>query len=204
MKLRLSNENVQLKLDSTEDLEFQDIFKAYNLVMKRNDSLSVDDNDDDTEPLNLGKLLLAAVKPFQRATHEKVKASVRCRKCGYVGVQDVDMGNRYMFCPKCNVKLFLRPANVEWGAKDARGMTYKAEDVYVDKNSSFKSADSDSDNDVVYSTKEEKVPDEFSSVPEIRAYLNKHHVANEGIHLKPLLVDKLKDVKYSDRRNSND
>lgn len=200
MKLRLSNESMQLKLDSTDILEFQDIFKAYNLVMRTDADLSVtDNNDDQNDDKDADEAVVKPVPNLKASylsnSHEKVKASIRCRKCGFVGVHEVHMGDRFTNCPKCHVKLFLRPANVEWGSKDSRGMTYKAEEVYIPSN---RFTHVDEGNELVYSTKE-PVPDEYSSVDEIEKYLDKHHVNHDGIHLKTLLVDKLKDVKYSDK-----
>lgn len=200
MKLEISTEDMNLKLDSTNDLEFQDFFKVYNLVTHSNDDLSVTEKDDEKPQTDHADVM--DTKKSEGPVNKfdsNVKASIRCRKCGFVGVHEVRMGLRYTYCPSCHVKLFLRPANVEWGAKDARGMTYRAEDVYIEKDHNFSNSNNDSTDSIVYSTKEENVPDEFSTINEIKEYLDKHHVDHSGIHMKALLLDKLKDVKYSDK-----
>lgn len=206
MKLKLSNDETELKLISNKDLDFEDIFKAYNLVMQRNDTLSVTDDDEpetdiktSDESVSHSKL----INEFDKANHAPVsgyvKVEVKCPKCGFTGIQTARMGFRFIKCNDCFTKLFLKPANGVWGVKDDKGMTYKAEDLYFDKSSNGNDEFAKESDEIVYSTKEEKIPDEYSSIPEIRAYLNKHHVENADIHLKPLLVDKLKDVKYSDK-----
>lgn len=206
MKLKLSNNETELKLSSTKELDFEDIFKAYNLVMHRNDDLSVTDDDESESNIEMSDESAShseSINKFDKRNYVPVsgdvKAEVKCPKCGFEGVQTARMGFRFIKCNNCFTKLFLKPANGEWGVKDDKGMTYKAEDFYFDKSSNGNDEFAKESDEIVYSTKEEKIPDEYSSIPEIRAYLNKHHIENADIHLKPLLVDKLKDVKYSDK-----
>ena len=202
MKLRISNSNMQLKLDSTEDLEFQDIFKAYNLVMRRNDSLQVDDDQNDSSDINKtdsdesSQDNKPVFKPNNHTsqTKEDVKVGVECPKCGYTGVQTARMGFRYIKCQNCFTKLFLSPANGEWGVKDDKGMMYRANDLFHDK----KSNDVDDYSEMFKRSHDSSILDAYSTIPEIEKYLDDHSVKHEGIRLKGLLLDKMKEVKAND------
>ena len=203
MKLRISNGDMQLKLDSTEDLEFQDIFKAYNLVMKLNDSLSVDDGLDNSksvddvdsdEPAENNEPL---IKPYSHSnrTYGDVKVGVECPKCGHIGVQPVKMGFRFVKCQNCLAKLFLSPANGTWGVKDDKGMTYRADSFYRDK---FENDEQNEFQKMFSKSKDPKIPDIYSTIPEIEKYLDENGVNYDECRFKGQYLEKLKEVKTND------
>lgn len=186
MQLQIEDNGLELKLTTDVELEFKQLFMAYQLVTGRDDNLEVRADADESEKQKEADIKLA--KPEHTLVsndHPKnVKVDIQCPFCGCVQTKVTYFGNRYVKCPGCDEKLFCSPANKIYGTPDEHGFYYRSNQAYTPRNAQtheysqmFKKSDDPS------------VPDAYSTIEEIKKYLDDNNVNHDGVTLKGKLLE---------------
>ncbi|QLE63996.1 Hypothetical protein LROSL1_1179 [Furfurilactobacillus rossiae] len=199
MELNIKSEELQLHLQSDRELNFEEVFRAYQLVTGNDDNLTIDgetvvDGDDGQEnttaveesPVSKKQDSLTGnwkFTPFRE--RPRVKADIECPICGETYTDEVPEGFRFVRCRKCDKKLFLSAATGVWGVADEKGFIYRANTLYRDRR--------DNQDDYAQMFDDKKAddgrPSNMNTIPEITDWLDQRHIDHTGIKLKGDLME---------------
>lgn len=189
MQLQIENNGLELKLTTDAELEFKQLFMAYQLATGRDDTLEVGIGVD--EPEKQGVPDIKAAKPESERTSydhpQKVKVDMQCPFCGYAQTTITYWGNSYVKCPDCNEKLFCSPANKTYGTPDEHGFYYRANRAYKSRN-----VQTNGYSEMFKKSDDPGVPDAYSTIEEIKEYLDENNINHDGVTLKGKLLELIK------------
>lgn len=92
----------------------------------------------------------------------------------------------FIKCPKCAKKLFLSYATANRGVPNEKGFYYIADREFHDRRSSDTS---DEYSKMFAYSKDPEIPDAYSTVPEIKDYLDRQGIDYTGARLKGQLLE---------------
>lgn len=201
MKLKIDGENANLKVTTDNDLSFKQLVMAYSLVTGRDydeDKITrmehpvviKDDLPDESvvvdTPETVERLKTSLKEHWPELNHigepvrgDLVQAKIECPGCGYDRDERVKFGYSYWHCPHCNTKLFMAWATGIRGETDEDGHYYVLNREYHPK----WMADDTQESDERVEDGPAK-PNAFSTLPEIKEYLDSKGVDYSQARLK--------------------
>ncbi|WP_436704279.1 hypothetical protein [Lactiplantibacillus plantarum] len=205
MKLKIDGENANLKVTTDKDLSFKQLVMAYSLVTgkKYNKPTPLNNthgggvtvtpvNDDSKEivlhdtPETVERLKTSLKEHWPKLNHiggpvrgDLVQAKIECPNCGYDRDERVKFGYSYWHCPHCDTKLFMAWATGIRGETDEDGHYYVLNREYRPN----WMADDTQESDERVEDGPAK-PNAFSTLPEIKEYLDKLGVDYSQARLK--------------------
>ncbi|TLQ05449.1 hypothetical protein FEZ51_01965 [Pediococcus stilesii] len=190
MELTIKETNTKLSIETDEELTFEQLFKAYQLVTGGTETL---------ETRNLDEELVPAAEPqtvsntydYERKTKtNQVKVAVDCPKCEKKYTKMVPFGYRFTWCDEFHDKLYLAPAGQTFGEEDEEGYMYRANSEYLEPEE--RQANREFEEMFNQSNLGEGVPNSDNTISEITNWLDDHKVAHNGIKLKGDLLNLVK------------
>ncbi|MFT8608024.1 MAG: hypothetical protein ABF690_00455 [Liquorilactobacillus nagelii] len=185
MKLAINHESINLTLESENIIDFDKVFKAWQLVTGNDDNLKIE-GDSNPECNNESKDFETKRAPYRPI--EYVKVDVECPFCGHVSIEKARLGDKFIKCPEpsCRRMLFLAYAADRFGIPDEKGFYYHAYSEFhskhvIDEHKSFEKAFKPSD--------DPNIPDATKTISEITDWLDEHNIDHKGVTLKGKLLE---------------
>lgn len=147
-------------------------------------------------------------EPVQDSDEDSmVLAKIKCPQCGNDQDQEVEHFHKFVFCPKCSTKLFLKWTMPERYEKDENGYAriaervFDEEHVYVPKSHREQNEQFEREDEIPELP--EDTPTISSSKEEIEKWLDDHDVAHDGIEEQLMLLRLATQVSMGMQRDSN-
>ena len=197
MKVKISTGSITVSVKADHALEFDDLFKIHQLATGGHDHLTIesDNNDDvksdDNENTNdkSDHVDNTSQETDEPRPDDVVKVAMACPFCGHTESTQVLRRYSFISCPKCHEKLFLRWAAGTPGKLDEKGFYYKAETKFHSRHEDEKP---DEFAEMFKHSDQEGVPDAYSTVEEIKKYLDSKGVDYSGCRLKGQFLELVK------------
>lgn len=185
MELQINNSEIKLKLVSDKELEFEQVFMAYQLITGRRDTLETDPEESTNLLDGAHHQSAESTTPIQRETIPKfVKVDLQCPFCGHTSVEQTKYGYRFIKCPECKELIFLNSATATFGIPDERGFYYTATKPFHRKDDVF--------SELFARNSDPDKPDTYNTIGEIKAYLDAKGIKHDGVTLKGKLLELIK------------
>lgn len=181
MTASMSFKGLKVSLEADRELTFKEIFKLHQLVTGNDDELNVED-DGDSKPTDSS---VSDIPDYG----EQVNTDIECPFCGYTSTRTSDtvpFGFHFIKCPKCAKKLFLSYATANRGVPNEKGFYYIADREFHDRRSSDTS---DEYSKMFAHNDNPDIPDAYSTIPEIKDYLDRQGIDYTGARLKGQLLE---------------
>lgn len=182
MTASMSFKGLKVSLEADRELTFQEIFKLHQLVTGNDDELNIED-DEDSDQEGSPK------RNYMPGYGKRVSVDVECPFCGYTSTRTSDtvpFGFYFIKCPKCAKKLFLSYATANRGVPNEKGFYYIADREFHDRRSSDIS---DEYSKMFAHNDNPDIPDAYSTIPEIKDYLDRQGIDYTGARLKGQLLE---------------
>lgn len=149
MKIYIEQDDVKLSFERTQELDYQTLFKAYQMVtgsdeileglsQKKTENtdavLKMDvQNSDEINPVNIKVAAERLSEKFNESTvvspkqNEKVDVDLQCPFCGCAKRWKVPSYFKFMNCPDCQGSIFLSWATGVKGELDENGFYFRAD-----------------------------------------------------------------------------
>lgn len=149
MKIYIEQDDVKLSFERTQELDYQTLFKAYQMVtgsdeileglsQKKTENtdavLKMDvQNSDEINPVNIKVAAERLSEKFNESTvvspkqNKKVDVDLQCPFCGCAKRWKVPSYFKFMNCPDCQGSIFLSWATGVKGELDENGFYFRAD-----------------------------------------------------------------------------
>lgn len=184
MTASMSFKGLKVSLEADRKLTFKEIFKLHQLVTGNDDELNIED-DGDTKQVDSFETSAPDIPDYGK----RVSVDVECPFCGYTSTRTSDtvpFGFHFIKCPKCAKKLFLSYATANRGVPNEKGFYYIADREFHDRHSSDTS---DEYSKMFAHNDNPDIPDAYSTIPEIKDYLDRQGIDYTGARLKGQLLE---------------
>ncbi|VDG23690.1 hypothetical protein [Lactiplantibacillus mudanjiangensis] len=212
MKIAIENESRSISVESNNDLTFEEAIKIHELVTgtkylepvlqksehavtvinngadKDVDKKKEDESDLQDTPENVEHLKTSIAEKWPLNHYgvpvrgDFVDGAIHCPVCNYSGIERVKFGYSFWRCPSCETKLFMGWATGVKGEVDESGCYYVLGQEYKPKWAENNETD-----------EELPKPNAYSTLKEIKAYLDAHNVDYSQARLKADFVRLLED-----------
>ena len=145
MKIYIEQDDVKLSFERVQELDYQTLFKAYQMVTGSDEILedlsqkepenikNVLKNDAEINPVNIKATTDKLSAKFSRGTavsqklSEKVDVDLQCPFCGCAKRWKVPSYFKFMNCPDCQGSIFLSWATGVKGELDENGFYFRGD-----------------------------------------------------------------------------
>nr|DAW75990.1 MAG TPA: LysW biosynthesis protein LysW [Caudoviricetes sp.] len=145
MKIYIEQDDVKLSFERAQELDYQTLFKAYQMVTGSDEILedlsqkepentkTVLKNDAEIDPVNIKESTDRLSEKFSGSTavsqkpSEKVDVDLQCPFCGCAKRWKVPSFFKFMNCPDCQGSIFLSWATGVKGELDDNGFYFRAD-----------------------------------------------------------------------------
>lgn len=197
MRVKISTGSITVSVRADHVLEFDDLFKIHQLATGGHDHLTIESDSKDDVKSDSDENIKDKFSHTDNVSQEMgeprpddvVKVAMACPFCGHTESTSALWKHSFTRCPNCHEKLFLRWATDVPGNPDEKGFYYKAETKF---HSRYEDEKSDEFAEMFKHSDQEGVPDAYSTVEEIKKYLDSKGVDYSGCRLKGQFLELIK------------